>query len=96
MGMPYPFLDGVHIEMMCVHPLTDWMGDDAFVKVLDFQNRRINIIGDINWLKGRVVNKYIDNGEHLVDVELWCENQDGLVSARGTASVRLEARLPQE
>jgi acyl dehydratase len=96
MGMPYPFLDGVHVEMMSVHPLTDWMGDDAFVKVIDFQNRRINIIGDINWLKGKVVNKRVDNCEHLVDVELWCENQDSLISAKGMASVRLEARQTQE
>ena len=92
MGMPYSFFDGVHLEMMCVHPLTDWMGDDAFVKSLDFQVRRINIIGDINFIKGKVTKKYVENNENLVDVELTCENQDQLLTARGNASIRMVAK----
>ena len=92
MGMPYAFLDGVHAEMMLAHLVTDWMGDDGFVKILDFQNRRINIVGEINWLKGNVMKKYIENSEPLVDLDIWVENQDGLVVTKGTATVRLNSR----
>lgn len=92
MGMPYPFLDGVHAELLLTHLVTDWMGDDGFVKALDFQNRNIMIIGDVYWLKGEVTRKYVENGEHLVDLKLVQENQDGLVCAKGTATVRLISR----
>lgn len=92
MGMPYAFMDGVHNEMILTQVLTDWMGDDGFVKVLDFQNRRINIMGDMNWLKGEVTEKYVENDEHLVDLKIWSENQDGHVNTKGTATVRLKSK----
>jgi acyl dehydratase len=31
-GVPYANVGGIHNEMMLVHLVTDWMGDDAFVK----------------------------------------------------------------
>ena len=78
--------------MTLAHVVTDWMGDEGFVKVMDFQNRRINIMGDINWQKGEVTRKYIENGEHLVDLKIWSENQDGFVNTKGTATVRLKSK----
>lgn len=69
--------------------VTDWMGDDGTLKKLSCQIRHPNIIGDINVLKGRVKNKRIENGEHLVDCEIWVENQSGLVTAPGQATVAL-------
>lgn len=92
MGMPYAFADGVQNEMAMSHIITNWMGDDGFVKVIDFRNRRINILGDATWVKGKVVKKYSTNGEHLVDLELRGENQEGKVHTTGTAIVRLLSR----
>lgn len=92
MGMPYPFMDGVHNEMILTQVVTDWMGDEGFVKVLDFQNRRINIMGDINWLKGQVTKKYVADGEHLIDLKIWSENQEGYINTKGTATVRLKSK----
>lgn len=92
MGVPYAFQIGKYSEMLLAHVVTNWMGDDGFVKVLDFQLRNINIMGNMNWLKGKVIRKYIENGEHLVDLEVRSETQDGAVIVRGTATVRLISR----
>ena len=95
-GVPYAFQIGKYSEMLLGHVVSNWMGDDGFVKVMDFQLRRINIIGDMNWLKGRVTKKYVKDGEHLVDLDIWSENQDGIVITKGTATVRLVAMSGEE
>jgi acyl dehydratase len=72
--------------------LTDWMGDDGTLKKYSCQVRHPSVIGDINFVKGKVKGKRIENGEHLVDCEIWVENQAGLVTAPGLASVALPSR----
>jgi hypothetical protein len=39
-----------------------------------------------------VIKKYEENGEHLVDLDVHCENQDGLIMMPGSATVRLPSR----
>jgi acyl dehydratase len=92
MGMPYAFQSGAQNEMMIAHLVSNWMGDDGFVKTLDCRHRSTNILGDINWLKGTVTKKYVENGEHLVDLDLWAENLEGRVPIRATATVKLIAK----
>ena len=72
--------------------LTDWMGDDGTLKKFSSQIRHPNIIGDINTVKGKITSKYIKDGEHLVDCEIWVENQAGLVTAPGQAIVALPSK----
>ena len=61
--------------------ITNWMGDDGFLKTLYCEYRRFNVYGDIQWIKGKVAKKYEQNGEHLVDLDVWSENQRGEVTA---------------
>ena len=72
--------------------LTDWMGDDGTLKKFSAQIRHPNIIGDINVIKGKVINKYTGDGEYLVDCEMWVENQSGLVTAPGQATIALPSK----
>jgi acyl dehydratase len=72
--------------------VTDWMGDDGTLKKYSCQVRHPSIMGDINFVKGRVKDKRIENGEHLVDCEIWVENQAGLVTAPGLATVALPSK----
>ena len=74
------------------HLLGNWLGDDGFLKLLSVQVRRFNIVGDTTWLKGRVRRKYVENGEHLVECDVWAENQRGEHTAPGFAIVRLPHR----
>ena len=69
--------------------MTDWIGDDGFLRSLNVQVNRINALGDMTWCKGKVTRKHVFEGKHIVECEVWAENQDGAVTAKGDASVQL-------
>jgi acyl dehydratase len=69
--------------------MSNWMGDDGFVRKLDVSVRRPNIFGDLSWCRARVVDKTIEDGVHLVDLEVWVENQLKETTAQGSACVEL-------
>lgn len=92
-GSPLANAGGIHNEMMLVHPVTDWMGDDGFVVSMDSQDRRFNFFGDSTWVKGHVARKFIDDqGQRLVELDMRAENQDGDVHTRSTFLVKLLSR----
>ncbi len=73
--------------------LTNWMGDDGFLKKTAFDRMAGDILGDTIIGRGRVIKKYIqDNGEHVVDIACWLENMRGYISKAGTATVGLLSR----
>jgi acyl dehydratase len=80
------------VEWVIGRMITDWMGDDGFLKKLDDRCPIYPILGDVLCCKGRVARKYIDKDEHLLDLEVRCENLDGLVLMPGSATVRLPSR----
>lgn len=69
--------------------VTDWMGDDGILKKYSCQVRHPSIMGDVNFVKGKVKDKRIENGEYLVDCDVRVENQAGLITAPGLATVAL-------
>ena len=69
------------------------MGDDGFLKSLYCEYRRFNVYGDIQFIKGKVTKKYELNGEHLVELDAWAENQRGEVTAPGKATVSLPIKV---
>lgn len=71
--------------------MTNWMGDDGFLRRLDVSLRRPNIFGDVSWCRGTVVDKREEDGRRLVDLELAVQNQLEEITARGTAVVELPA-----
>ena len=75
-----------------INLLTNWMGDDGFLKTMYAQVRQPNFIGDTTWLKGQVTDKRIEDGEHLIDIDCWGENQVGQVTMPSNATVRLPTR----
>ncbi|MDP6377834.1 MAG: MaoC/PaaZ C-terminal domain-containing protein [Pseudomonadales bacterium] len=55
--------------------LTDWAGVYGWVCKLSFQMRGMNMHDDTVSTRGAVTKKYIDkDGRHLVEVEVWLEN----------------------
>ena len=69
------------------------MGDDGFLRRLNVSVRRPNIFGDVSWCRAKIADKRIEEGAHLVDVEVFVENQLGEVTAKGTAIVELPSRI---
>ncbi|MBI4338835.1 MAG: MaoC family dehydratase N-terminal domain-containing protein [Chloroflexi bacterium] len=80
--------------------ITNWMGDMAWLRSLKMRLVRPCLEYDTTWSKGKVVKKYSEGPQRLVDLEVWCEDQRGEVTARGSATVALLTRevdilLPQ-
>jgi acyl dehydratase len=74
------------------HLMTNWMGNDGFLKKLSVECRQIIYVGDTTWCRGTVVKKYTENGDHLVDCEIRAESREGQVVAPGRATVILPSR----
>jgi hypothetical protein len=74
------------------HALTNWMGDDGFLKKLYVEIRLPDIIGDATFCKAKVTRKYKEGKDHLVDLDVWVENMRGEITATGRATVRLFSR----
>lgn len=72
--------------------MTNWIGDDGFLRRLNVSLRRPNIFGDVSWCRGKVLDKRVEEGVHLVDLEVLVENQLGEVTAKGAAVVELPSR----
>jgi acyl dehydratase len=74
------------------HCLTNWIGDHGWIEYLRTELRGVNVVGDTTRVAGLVTGKRVEQGRHLVDVEMWCANQLGEVTAKGEARVRLPGR----
>jgi hypothetical protein len=74
------------------HHLTNWMGDDGFLRRAHCKIRRHNPEGDYLIIEGRVTGKRVEDGRHLVDIEQSAHNQDGELSVVGGGVVELPAR----
>jgi len=74
------------------HQLTNWMGDDGFLRHLEVRIRRHNPVGDTLYINGEIARKFEQDGEHCVEVEQTAVNQDGELSVRAKGIVRLPSR----
>ncbi len=74
------------------HMLTNWMGDDGFLRRLNVQVRRPNLIGDTQWIKGTVTGKDQIGDYSRILIDAWAVNQLGEKTAWGTAEVFLPSR----
>lgn len=75
-----------------VHALIDWIGDGAWLRRLRCEHRRFNYVGDTTWIRGHVGAKHVEDGHHVADLELRCENQHGETTTPATATVVLPTR----
>lgn len=91
-GVPGTYDYGPQRTAWLASAVTNWMGDDAFLKRLRAELRRFNTMGDTTWCKGKVTAKHLKDGFALVDLEVWCENQRGEVTAPGLATVLLPSK----
>lgn len=72
--------------------LRSWVGEVGDIKRLGCQYRALNFRGDVLTSHGLVTRKYTEDGEHLVDLDVWVENQKGENTCPGSATVCLPSR----
>ncbi len=75
-----------------INALQDWIGDEAEIRELSMQFRAINHKHDVLSARGFVSAKSVEDGEHLVTLDINVVNQDGAATAPGTAVVVLPSR----
>ncbi len=72
--------------------LREWMGLTGVIRKVEVQHRAISYKNDVLTCKGKVARKYVKDGEHRVDLDVWVENQEGANLSPGTATVALPSR----
>lgn len=84
---------GIQRTSWQIHQLTNWMGDDAFLKSIHGQYRSHVYLSDVVRLGGRITDKLVDDdGDHVVRVETWATNQRDQSVMPGSAVIRLPRR----
>jgi len=93
MGLPLQYDIGFQRHCWQIHLLTNWMGNDGWLKRSYAEYRKFVYHSDVVWLKGTVNKKYInDDSEYCVDIETDATNQRGENVMPGHATVALPSR----
>ena len=77
--------------MLCTY-VTDWAGPRGRLRKIGYQNRGRATPADTLIFKGRVTRVYREDGQGVVELDVWEENQDGHVNVPGRAVVHLPSR----
>ena len=92
-GLPAPFDVGCMRAVMTSHLLSNWMGDNGFIRRVSVQIRKPNFYGDTTFYNAEVVKTYKDTvGDEeygAVDISIVGTNQLGEVSTPGKATIYL-------
>ena len=92
MGFPSVIIHGRLGAAFISQMLTDWVGEKGMVRKLSVQYRGNAFPGQKFTCKGKVAKKYVENGEQLVECEVWGENPEGKIVTPGSAVVVLPSR----
>jgi acyl dehydratase len=88
-GNPGAFGMG-NLQVAYLHAmLRQWIGDDGRIVSVACQMRAPNLRDHANIAGGRVMAVRHEDGETLVDLEVWTRTEEGTVLAPGTATVAL-------
>jgi hypothetical protein len=68
------------------------IGDAGFLRHIEVQIRRHNPVGDTIYINGEVKRVFADSGAHCAEIEQTAVQQDGELSVRAKAIVRLPSR----
>lgn len=92
-GVPYPYDVGIQRQCWLMHLLTNWMGDEGWLKKNYAEYRKFVYFSDVVWFRGKVTKKYIDeDGEYAVDIETHEINQRGEDTIPGHSTAVLPYR----
>jgi acyl dehydratase len=90
--LPGVILHGALKNGFLGHLMTDFAGDQGWLKKLSVQYRGMDVPGARILCKGRVTKKYVQGDDHMVDCEIWLENAKGEKTTPGSATVVLPSR----
>ena len=92
-GTPAAYDYGPERCSWMAHHLTNWIGDDGFLRHLRVEIRRHNPVGDTLYIDGEVSRSFAENDAHYVEIKQKAVNQGGELSVLATGIVRLPSRV---
>jgi len=101
--LPMSIVHGALKRQWLVQLMTDWAGEEGFLRKFSCQYRQIDFPrrmkslmeaqdGETWTCKGKVVKKYSEGGQNLVDCDIWVENGQGQMTVPGKATVILPSK----
>lgn len=92
-GLPFPYDVGAQRQGWLINLLTNWVGDEGWLKRNYAEYRRFVYLSDVVWFRGKVTKKYVDEeGEYCVDIETHGVNQRGEDTIPGFSTVVLPSQ----
>jgi hypothetical protein len=91
-GAPGAYDYGPERTSWLTHQLTNWIGDAGFLHKASCKIRRHNPEGDMLFIKAKVKRKFIENGQHMVEIEQEARNQNDELSVVGSGIVILPSK----
>ena len=67
--------------------MTNWIGPRGTLKKIGASHRGMDNIGDPIVCRGIVIKKYTEDGDNIVECEVWIENGRGDKTSQGSAVV---------
>jgi len=93
MGLPYPYDIGTQRHCWLIQFLTNWMGDEGWLKRCYAEYRNFVFLSDVVWIRGKVVEKFIDEeGEYCVRIKTSAFNQRDVNVMPGEAVISLPVK----
>jgi acyl dehydratase len=91
-GLPGVILHGALKNAFLGQLMTDFAGELGWLKKLAVQYRGMDQPGAKVLCRGKITKKYVEDGRHLVDCDIWLENAKGEKTTPGSATVVLPSR----
>ena len=92
MGFPDVIVQGDLTAAFLVQLITDWMGEGGTFRKLSTRNNAIILVDEEIICNGTVCKKYVDKGEHCLELEVWAENSKREKCTIGKVYVKLPSR----
>jgi acyl dehydratase len=91
LGLPGAYDLGPERCSWLIHLMTNFVGDNGLLTMIDVQYRKFNYMGDVTWCRGTVTDKFERQGRAYVRCAIESINHRDEITTTGTA----EAELPR-
>ena len=93
MGYERPFVMLNFYQGLLGRLISDWIGEEGFMSKFHMEMRKLNSLHDTMSIKGKVTRKYVEGPDHLVDLDVWIENDKQGLTTPATCTVVLPERV---
>jgi len=94
-GMPAPFDNTVMRWAWMSTLVTNWMGDDGFLKRFGISAVEPILYGDTNWYRGTIIKRDVSDSVVTLTIKITGTNQRGIVTTTGSAEVEIPLHVIQ-